>query len=97
MAAASLACCGLPLAAVGLGLGAGGAAVFLERYKWDCIGTAAVLLLRGPTSTTAALRGTRSGTTVVPADSTSGRVTLTVSNKSDPTDSVLDSRIRRTG
>ena len=44
MAAASSACCWLPLVAVGFGLGAGGAAVILERYRWIFLGAAAVLL-----------------------------------------------------
>ena len=43
MAAASSACCWLPLVTVGLGLGAGGAAAMLERYRWAFLGAAAVL------------------------------------------------------
>ena len=44
MAATSSACCWLPLVAVGLGLGAGGAAAMLERYRGVFLGAATVLL-----------------------------------------------------
>ena len=44
VAAASSACCWLPLLTVGLGLGAGGAAVTLDRYRWLFLGVAALLL-----------------------------------------------------
>lgn len=44
MAALSSACCWLPLATVGLGLGVGGAAVVLDRYRWVFLGVAIVLL-----------------------------------------------------
>ena len=44
VAAASSACCWLPLVAVGLGLGAGGAAALLEPYRGWFLGAAAALL-----------------------------------------------------
>jgi len=47
MAAASSACCWLPLVAAALGLGAGGAAAVLERYRWVFLGVASVLLCFG--------------------------------------------------
>lgn len=44
IAASSSACCWLPLLTVGLGLGAGSAAVALDRYRGLFLGAAAVLL-----------------------------------------------------
>ena len=44
VAAASSACCWLPLLTVGLGFGAGGAAVALDRFRWTFLGAAALLL-----------------------------------------------------
>lgn len=44
MAAASSACCWLPLVTVGVGVGAGGAAAVLDRYRWVLLGVAVALL-----------------------------------------------------
>ena len=46
-AAASSACCWLPLLAVGLGVGAGGAGAVLERYRWPLIALSLGLLALG--------------------------------------------------
>lgn len=43
-AAASSACCWLPLVALGLGLGAGGVAAMLERFRWPLIVISAALI-----------------------------------------------------
>jgi copper chaperone CopZ len=44
LAAASSACCWLPLLALGGGIGLGSAAIMLERYRWILFGAAAVLI-----------------------------------------------------
>jgi len=44
LAAVSSACCWMPIVTIGLGLGAGGAAVMLEGYRWVFLGVASVLL-----------------------------------------------------